>query len=111
MRYSADFRSLHDLTANTNSLTEVKYMRVAFFLSRFLISEHPRNEHQLWAKIFINRRDKILRHVEGMTELEWKMIQTAILMYADMPDSEPWRSECEDWIVSIENIRVFNRAI
>jgi hypothetical protein len=109
MRYSADFESLHELTANTNLMTKVKYMRVAFFLGRFMMSGHPRNEEGLWARIFTSRKDKILRHIEGLTEREWQMIQSAMLEYADMPDSDPWKDVCEDWICSISNIRVFNK--
>lgn len=112
MKYSYAFEKLYMMSLGTDLRTGTKYKRVAHYLSRIVMAEQRPDLNSLaWDDDLTldEIKNLVLQHLVEITDVEWKMIQGAMMGYASRSSgSDKWRAMRMEWVCALDTIRAFS---
>jgi hypothetical protein len=125
MSYTKAFNHLHRLSYAIDLKQDVQYKRVAVYIGRIFMAEAERchtddadfdfldmpirKESMHWVEKLYGHKDMMLDFVVGINDYEWRLIQKAMIGYANLSrGSAVWVGRRHSWITQLDTLRAFN---
>lgn len=121
MKYSDAFVSLYTMALDVPDarMVGITYKCVAIYLGRIRMAELANVGHGITSAAWIdnfkktyNNSDKkslALRHLINLTDDEWKMVEDAMMEYADgAPGTYAWKNKRKEWVRALDTLRAFS---